>query len=127
MKMNPFLPIGLTAKRSIGVTLDGSGVELTTGQKGFEALPFSGMIWGWRIEAKEVGDVVIDVWKAPGTPNLTNSICGTKPFLSTQQINQGDTSDWIETECVRGEVIGFNVQSVSGITRLTIALDVVMV
>lgn len=113
----------------IGITVDGGGAAITTGVKGYIVAGFSGTIVGWDIVANASGSIVVDVWKSgTGTiPTVANTIAGTeKPTLATQQINSDlALSTWSSTAVTKGDVIGFNVDSATTVSRVTLTLRVV--
>jgi len=100
-------------KTAFGVSLDGQGVTVSTGQKGYFRVPYSGTITGWSIISSVAGTIVFDVWKAAGTiPTVSNSITGSaKPTLtSSTYINSTTLTGWT-TSVNAGDIIGFNVDS----------------
>lgn len=107
---------------SFGITIDGAGTVLTTGNKGYLTIPYSGTITGWQVIANASGSCVIDVWKAAGTiPTVANTIAGTeKPTLSTQQINSDLTLTTWTTSVSVGDIVCFNVDSAATITRVNL-------
>jgi hypothetical protein len=109
-------------KGSFGITIDGAGTVITTGNKGYITIPYSGTITGWQIIANASGNCVIDVWKAAGTiPTVANTITGTeKPTLTAQQINSDLTLTTWTTAVTAGDIIGFNVDSAGTITRVNL-------
>jgi hypothetical protein len=116
-----YMPDG---SRAFGITIDGGGSVITIGQKGFVTIPFKGTITKWDIFADQPGDIVIDVWKdtyANFPPTVADSIAGTeKPTLSASQKNQDATlSTWV-TAVNAGEIVGFNVDSVATVERVTL-------
>lgn len=111
-----------------GLTIDGGGSAITTGVKGYMVLGFTGTIVGWDIVANASGSIVIDVWKAAANtiPTVANTIAGTeKPTLSSQQINSDTALSTWTTSVNKGEVIGFNVDSVATVTRVTLTVRVI--
>ena len=113
--------------RVVGASLDGGGSAITTGLKSFTIVPYSGTITKWALVADQSGSVVVDVWKvalasAPATS--ANSIAGTdKPTLSSAiQNSDGTLSGWGTTTVNAGDVIYFNVNSASMITKLNLVL-----
>jgi hypothetical protein len=110
---------------SFGVTVDGAGTVLTTGEKGYAIIPYDGTITGWSVISDQVGDCVMDVWKTSGgtIPTVSDTITGTeKPTLSSQQINSDLTlTSWITSVSI-GDVIAFNIDSVSAITRINLSI-----
>lgn len=110
-----------------GITIDGGGSAITTGVKGYLVAGFSGVIVGWDIVANASGSIVIDVWKSAANtiPTVANTIAGTeKPTLSSAQINNDLTLTTWSTVLTKGEVIGFNVDSASTVTRVTLTIRV---
>ena len=100
-------------KTAFGVSLDGQGTTVSTGQKGYFRVPYSGTITGWSIISSVAGTIVFDVWKAAGTiPTVSNSITGSaKPTLtSSTYINSTTLTGWTTT-VTAGDIIGFNVDS----------------
>ena len=109
-------------KGSFGITVDGAGTALTIGNKGYLTIPYSGTITGWQLIADTSGSCVIDVWKAAGTiPTLYNTIAGTeKPTLSSQQINSDLSLTTWTTTVSAGDIICFNIDSATTITRVNL-------
>lgn len=104
---------------------DGAGVVLTTGVKGYFTATFAGTITGWYIISDVSGSAVVDVWKRAGAiPNVSHSIAGTeKPTLSSAQMNSDTSlSTWTDTAVAVGDVIAFNIDSISTITNLKVIL-----
>ena len=112
--------------RSFGITIDGAGVVITTGVKGYVQIPFAGTITRWTLLADQAGDLVIDVWKdtfANAPPTVADTITGTeKPTLDDeQQAEDTDLATW-DVEVEAGDVVGFNVDSAAVVTRATLVL-----
>jgi len=109
---------------AIGITIDGGSSTITTGVKGYIVVPNSRTITGWYIVGSPSGSIVVDVWKANASiPTVANTITGTeKPTLSSSQYNSDlSLSSW-STSLVAGDVIAFNVDSASSITKATITI-----
>jgi hypothetical protein len=110
---------------SFGLTVDGAGSTITTGNKGYLVVPYDGTITGWTLIADQSGSCVIDVWKESigNIPTIANTITGTeKPTLTSQQINSDLTLTSWTTNVLFGDIIGFNVDSVSTITRFHLTI-----
>ena len=114
---------------TITFIIDGGGSAITTGQKGHLEIPFACTITGWTILADQSGSIVVDVWKdtyANFPPTVADTIAGTeKPTLATAQKNQDLTPTTWTTAIDAGDILAFNVDSVSDIERVTISLEVV--
>lgn len=113
---------------SFGITIDGGGSAITTGIKGYVEIPYSGTITSWTLIADQNGSCVIDVWKdtyANYPPTIADTIAGSeKPTLSSTNKNQ-DTNLTTWTKSVAaGDIIGFNVDSSTTITRLTLSINI---
>jgi hypothetical protein len=113
---------------SFGITIDGGGSAITTGVKGYVEIPYSGTITGWTILADQSGSCVIDVWKdtyANYPPTLADTISGTeKPTLSSAIKNQDLTLTTWTTSVTAGDIIAFNVDSASTVTRVHLYIDI---
>lgn len=118
-----------TALGSFGITIDAGSSVITTGIKGYVEIPYSGTITGWTIVGNDTGSIVIDVWKtsyAGAPPTVANSIAGTsKPTMSSVKKNQDLTiSGWSSTSVSAGDIIGFNVDSVSTLSRVNLSIKI---
>jgi len=110
---------------SFGITIDGAGSAITTGNKGYATIPYDGTITGWTMIADQSGDCVIDVWKnsSGNIPTIIDTITGTeKPTLSSQQINSDLTLTSWTTTVSAGDIVAFNVDSISTITRVNLSI-----
>jgi len=124
---SPTAPTGGT--RTIGITIDGGGSTITTGEKGFiPACPFAGTITAATLIADQSGSIVIDVWKdtyANAPPDDADSITASAPpTLSSAQKSQDTTLTGWTTSVSVGDVFGFNVDSATTVTRVTLVLSV---
>lgn len=114
-------------KRTFGITLDGAGSAITTGVKGDITIPWNMTIQSWYLVADVAGSIVIDVWKdtfANFPPTVLDSITGTeKPTLSAIDKNSDtNLTTWITTISA-GDVVRFNVDSVSTVTKVTLTIN----
>jgi len=116
---------------SLGYVIDGGGVEITDGSKGFIQVPFSCKITGWTIMADADAAIVVDIkseaistWPADSTS--TASIAGTdKPTLSSKKIARSFALTGWTTTVAEGTLIEFVVDSCTTITRATVQLHFV--
>lgn len=119
---------GASSTGSFGITIDGGGSAITTGLKGFVRVPYNCTITGWEIYADQTGSVVIDVWKdtyANFPPTSLDSIAGSeKPTLSSTQKNQDTSLGTWTTSVTAGDVIAFNVDSATTVTRVNLSINV---
>lgn len=112
----------------IRIVLDGYGAELSVGAQEFFVMPFSGVVTGWDIVGDQSGSLVVDVWKdsyANFPPDSGDSIAGTeKPTLSSEQINQDLNLTTWTTALGTGDVLVFNVDSVTTIEKASVQLRI---
>ena len=103
------------------MTFDGGGSTPTPGSVGYVVSQIAGTIDQWHIVADQSGSAVVDVWKAAGAiPVNANSIAGTeKPTLSGAQLNNDTTLSTWTTAVAVGDVLGFELESVTTCTRVT--------
>lgn len=114
---------------SVTFVIDGGGSAIAAGEKGHIEIPFNGTIQRVTLAGDQSGSIVVDVWKttyAGFPPTAGNSICGSsKPTISSDQKSQDSTlSGWTKTISA-GDILAFNVDSCSSITRVVISLKVV--
>lgn len=119
---------GVSPTTSIGITIDGGGLPLTTGVKGALTVPYACTINSWTVLADQSGSIVLDIWKvalASYPPTVTNTITASaKPTLSSADHNSSSTLTGWTTSISSGDTIKFNVDSISTITRITLSLKV---
>jgi len=112
----------------VGVTVDGAGAVVTTGQKGYSTIPVTGTITKARLLADQVGSLVFDVWKdvfANYPPTVADTITASaKPTLSSDDASEDITLTGWTTAVTAGDVLGFNVDSATTITRITLELEI---
>lgn len=108
--------------------IDGGGSAITTGQKGHVEVPFAGTITGWTILGDQSGSIVVDVWKdtyANFPPTVADTIAGSeKPTLSSAQKNQDLALGTWTTAVTAGDILAFNVDSITTVTRVSITLRI---
>jgi hypothetical protein len=115
-------------KGSFGITIDGGGSAITTGQKGYITIPYDCTITGWEILADVSGSIVVDVWKdtyANFPPTSGDTIAGSeKPTLSSAVKNQDNLLSTWTTSVSANDIIAFNVDSASTLTRVNLTIKV---
>lgn len=117
---------GSTNTVGIEAFIDGGGVVLTAGVKGYIEVPFACTLTAVRMFADVSGSVVVDIWKdtyANFPPVDADSITSsTPPTISSATKSQDTTlTGWTKTFAA-GDVLAFNVDSATTITRVTVAL-----
>ncbi len=113
---------------SITYVIDGGGVIYSAGVKGFLQIPFNCTITAVSLLADQTGSTVIDIWKdtyANFPPTVADSITGAaKPTITATNKSVNSTLTGWTTTITAGDVLAFNVDSVTSITRVTITLSV---
>lgn len=105
-------------------TIDGNGNLPTTGFKGYQIAPCNATIIQATIFADQSGSAAVDITKSSyaGFPPVSSICGGAPPTLTTQQKNQDSTlTGWTKT-LTSGDVLGFNLTSVTTCTRVQVIL-----
>ena len=112
---------------AVGLTIDGGGALPATGAKGVIQAQRNGTITGWTLLGDASGSAQITVSKATysGFPTVSSIDASAPPNLSSAQKNTSTTLTGWTTSITAGDVLSFNLDSVSGsITRLILELQV---
>lgn len=112
--------------RCISFIIDGGGSAITTGQKGHLEIPFKCEIQRMTILANQSGSIVVDIWKdtyANFPPTDADSITSaTPPTIAAGTKAQDSTlTSWTKA-IAAGDILSFNVDSVTDIQRVVISL-----
>lgn len=121
-----------TCIAAIGLIIDGGGSTITTGVKGFVEVPFAGTITAATLLSTDAsvtsGSIVIDVWKdtyANYPPTVADTITASaKPTLASATKSRDTTLTGWTTAVAAGDILGFKVDSVTTLTRVTLTLTV---
>lgn len=110
---------------TITFSADGGGGVITTGRYGgFWRCPYNCTITGWYLQegSNTSSSCVIDTWKkATYPPTVADSIWVTKPSLSAATNN---SATGLSIAVTAGDWIGFNIDSCTSATYLTLVLIV---
>lgn len=110
----------------IWITIDGGGSAITTGVKGDLFIPFPIDIQWATLIADQSGSIVIDVWSdslANHPPTDADTITASAPpTLSTAISSQDFTLTGWTTVVPGGNVLRFNVDSITTVTRVQLIL-----
>jgi len=122
------LPPSPTEFSSINVIIDGGNAVITTGVKAYIPMPFAGEIISNEMEADQSGSIVVDVWNdtyANFPPTDADSITASAPPTISGATKSRDITltGWTTTFSA-GDILGFNVDSISTIERATLSLKV---
>jgi len=114
--------------RTMGIVIDGGGLVLTTGIKGDVYVPLACTITGYTMLADQSGSIVIDIWAdayANYPPTVADTIvAAAKPTITTALKAQTSSLTGWTVAVPAGSTLRFNVDSVTSITRLTLALTI---
>jgi len=108
--------------------IDGGGSEITTGEKGHIVAPFDCTITAVELEADQAGSIKADIWKdtyAHFPPTNADSICGgNEPeIVAVQKYKDTTLTGWTKSVS-EGDVLAFNVDSITTIQRCTVTIHV---
>ncbi len=111
---------------SFGTGANGGGGTISTGVTGYMVMSNSGRITGWDLIGSISGTVEMDIWKISGStlPNISNSITASAKPRITEGVYSGSTTliGWPELTYNAGDKFGFNIDSVSGFTSVTLTI-----
>lgn len=109
--------------------IDGGGSAITTGEKGHLEIPFACTLTAWTLMADVAGAIVIDIWKdsyANFPPTNADAMPGSgkEPTIvaTNQKAQDTDISDWTTVAIAAGNILAFNVDSCTTITRVVLSL-----
>jgi len=118
-----------TRTATIAFVIDGGGSAIATGIHGDLSIDFACTIQGVRLLADQSGSIVVDIWKdtyANFPPTDADSITASAvPTISTATKDEDTTLTGWTTSISAGDILRFNVDSVTTIERVTVSLDVV--
>jgi len=122
------LPPSPTEESEVVFVIDGGGATIATGEKGHIPLPFAGEIVSASMETDQTGSIVVDIWKdtrANFPPTDADSITASAPLTISADDNVEDTTltGWT-TAFSEGDILAYNVDSVTTVQRVTITLRV---
>lgn len=112
----------------IEFVIDGGGSAITTGVKGYIEVPFDCTINRVTLLADQSGSIVVDIWKdvyANYPPTDADSITASAvPTITSDTDSQDATLTGWTTAVTAGDILGYNVDSATTITRVTVSLQV---
>lgn len=111
---------------AIEFVIDGGGSAITAGPKGVVQVPMGCTITAARLLADQPGSIVVDIWKdtfANYPPTDADSItASTPPRISAAAKSENVALTGWTTGVAAGDILAFNVDSASGVERVTVAL-----
>lgn len=107
-----------------GASFNGAGGTLATGNTIYTTMAYNGTITGWDLIGSPTGSCIVDIWKtSSGLPTTLNSITdNTKPTINNNSTATSSTLSGWTTTYSAGDKVGFNINSVSGFTTLTLTI-----
>ena len=124
-------PPGTPGIATANFIIDGGNTVILTGIKGSLVIPFACTISGWTLMGDAVGSIQLDIWKASYSaypPSVSNSITATNKPQIVSDIKASSTvlTGWT-TSIAANDILVFNVDSASGISRVTLGLNLTRV
>jgi len=112
------LTTGVTA--GISIVIDGSGSVITTGIKGDIEIPYACTLTAGRMFADASGSVTVSLWRDTyaNFPPVVGDLLDTYAISSATKMEETG----ISISLAAGDIIRFNVDSCTTITRVTLAL-----
>ncbi len=101
--------------------IDGGGATITTGVKGDLVIPFDGTITAHTSLADQTGSINVGVWRSTyaAYPPVVGGLAFTVAIAGSIKNQAG-----VSIAVAAGDILRFNVNSVTSIQRLTIALNI---
>lgn len=119
---------GTTKGAALEFIIDGGGSAIETGQKGHIEVPFNCTIVAAIVLADQSGSIVVDIWKdtlGNFPPADGDSITASAPPTLSGDTDSEDTTltGWTKT-LLKGDVLAYNVDSITTCERVTVSLKV---
>lgn len=116
-----FAPAG-----TAGCVVDGAGSPPATGSKGFIQVPYAGTITGWTMIADQSGSAQFTIKKSTFSAFPTNSsiVASAQPALSSAQKATSTTLTGWTTSISAGDVLEFNLDSITTCTRVELQVQI---
>jgi hypothetical protein len=116
------------AESAFEFVIDDGGSAITTGVKFDLEIPFAGTIASWTLLADVSGSIVVDLWKdtyANYPPTDADSITASAPpTLSAATKSEDATLTGWTRALNKGDILRWNVDSATTVTRATVQLSV---
>ena len=113
---------------SIEVLIDGGGQTIATGKKVWVEVPFACTLTAYSMIADVAGAIVVDVNRStysnfPTTSSMPGS--GKEPTITATNQKSQDTNitDWTSDDVVAGDILEFEVDSCTTITKIILSLS----
>jgi hypothetical protein len=126
-------PTGPAQVNGINFIIDGGGTTIATGLKGYLKVDFACTINQNTLLGDRSGSIVVNIWKctqAQFDAGATHPVVGDKitasapPTISSATNSQDSTLTGWTTAIAAGDILAFNVDSVTSMQRVTVDLKV---
>ena len=117
---------GLGALEALGIVIDGGASVPAIGSKGYVQVPYACTITGWTMLANASGSAQVTVKKSnyAGFPTTASIVASAPPNLASVQKNTSTSLTGWTTAISLGDVLEFNLDSVTTVTRISLQLQV---
>jgi hypothetical protein len=116
----------MSSTLTINFIIDGGGSAILNGSKGYLVVDFACTIQNNTLLADQSGSIVVDIKKCAyaGFPTTASICAAAKPTLSTAQKSQDATLSGWTTAITAGDILEYNVDSATTVTRVTLSLKI---
>ena len=119
---------GSTDEEIIGIRVDNGASAISTGVKGYRIVPYACTVTEWTVLSNDAGAIQWDInWVTYANfPNGLTSVAGSDlPNIpATNKKNQDTTVGWTKTTFAAGDIIEFEIDSVTTLTNCTLFLKI---
>jgi len=117
---------GSVITKQIGITIDAGTGDVTTGSKGYRAIPEAATIISWELISHQLGSISFDIKKCTygNFPTTASIITSGGPTLSNSRINKSTNLTGWNTALVADDILEFEVSSVTGIKKVTLLITI---
>lgn len=128
LNVNTLIVTNKFLTNSIGVTVDGAGTAISSGIKGYIAVPYACTIESCTLMADVAGTISFEFWRTNSAdasyPPTASGAIGTNTLTADNYNVDSTLTGWTKT-LAAGDVLGFNVPATATtITRCTAQLKV---
>ena len=110
----------------IGIAIDNGLDVITTGKKGHRIIPYDCEVTEWTVTSSDSGSIQFDInWCTYANWTTTASVGGSGlPSISSATKNQDTSVNWTKTTFDAGNIIEFEVDSVTTLTNCVVSLKI---
>lgn len=104
----------------VGASFDGGGDVIPVGAKARVTVPFAGTIAKWYVAGDQSGSIAVDVNRSGSS--IVGA--GNKPTLSSAASGNAVPASWTSVAVAKGDIIEFEVDSVTTLEQANIVLEI---